>query len=154
MVEFRADDGADRILAWSPDEARIAAPLHDRTVRVWDAATGSPLATLRGHTDLAFALAYSLDGTTIATAGYDRTLRLWGPRGHRVLRGATAPLISIAWLDDARLATASRDGLVQLWTAPPTGPPTLDELRARIRAATTARIVDGRPVTAATPSPP
>ena len=53
---------------------------HDRTVRVWDAATGTPLGDpFTGHTDYVTAVAVGqLDGRPVVVSGsHDRTVRVW-----------------------------------------------------------------------------
>ena len=38
-------------MAWSPDGKRLATASDDKTAKVWDAASGQELLTLKGHTD-------------------------------------------------------------------------------------------------------
>ena len=38
-------------VSWSPDGQKIASGSWDKTVRIFDALTGAPLAVLEGHTD-------------------------------------------------------------------------------------------------------
>jgi hypothetical protein len=65
-------------VAFSPDGTRIATASADRTVRLWDAATGKQIGQpLTGHTDQVYGVAFSPDGTRIASASADRTVRLW-----------------------------------------------------------------------------
>ena len=49
----------------------------DRTVRIWDVATGQCLWTLEGHTDLIETVALSPDGAFAVSGGRDRTVRVW-----------------------------------------------------------------------------
>jgi WD40 repeat protein len=48
----------------------------DRTVKVWDAATGTELMTLR-MVDWPFSIAFSPDGKTIAVGCLDNGIKLW-----------------------------------------------------------------------------
>jgi eukaryotic-like serine/threonine-protein kinase len=139
-----------RILA-SPDGSRLAGAMSDRTVIVWDAATGRQVAVLRGHTDLVLGVAWSPDGERLASASYDHTVRVWDvDRGtSRVLRGHAMAVDAVAWLDDGtRLISGSRDATVRIWTAPPLELPSANDVRDELARITTARIgADDRPTT-------
>ena len=64
-------------MTFSPDGKLIASASLDRTVRLWDSATGSCHSTLEGHSDTVTAVTFSPDGKLIASASRDRTVRLW-----------------------------------------------------------------------------
>ena len=104
---------------FSPDGALLATASHDRTVRLWDVATGQQRKTLTGHTGAVSGCAFSPDGSLLATAGHDLTARVWDVgtgAERRVLAGHSESVMSCAFSPDgALLATASHDWKVQLW---------------------------------------
>src|SRR5262249_31489480 len=64
-------------VAYRPDGAQLASAGDNRTVRVWDAATGELLHSLTDHTGSVLSVAYRPDGAQLASAGDDRTVRVW-----------------------------------------------------------------------------
>ena len=77
--KLERQNGAIAALAWSPDGNRIAVAGAAPEVNVYDANTGSRVASCKGHTAGIYTIAFSPDGATLATGGFDGTVRLYDP---------------------------------------------------------------------------
>src|ERR1700728_3630902 len=67
-------------LAWSPDGSLLATFGGDTELQVWDARTGSLLASLAAPEPRAAGLAFSPDGSRLATALVGGRISLWDSR--------------------------------------------------------------------------
>ena len=52
LMELRGHSDQVYAVAYSPDGSRLASGSDDKTVRVWEAATGEAVQTLQGHSDM------------------------------------------------------------------------------------------------------
>ncbi|KAL4983327.1 WD40-repeat-containing domain protein [Aspergillus falconensis] len=64
-------------VAFSPDGQVVVSASNDKTIRLWDTATGAVKQTLEGHGDSINAVAFSPDGQIVASASNGKTIRLW-----------------------------------------------------------------------------
>jgi WD40 repeat protein len=55
----------------------VASASDDKTVRVWETATGTCRHELTGHTGGVMAVVFSRDGQLVASASDDKTVRVW-----------------------------------------------------------------------------
>jgi WD40 repeat protein/serine/threonine protein kinase len=75
-------------MSYSSDGTRIVSGGKDKTVRVWNAVTGTEIMTLRGHGEYpefpscspVSSVAFSPDGKYIVSGSYDYTVKIWNAR--------------------------------------------------------------------------
>jgi eukaryotic-like serine/threonine-protein kinase len=107
-------------VAFSPDGMTLASASADKTIKLWDVATGQERATLQGHTEWVTSVSFSPDGMTLASAGDDQTM-LWDAataQERATLKGHADSVYFVVFSPDGKaLASASYDRTIKLWDA-------------------------------------
>lgn len=105
-------------LAFGGANGLVATGGQDNNARLWDSATGAPVATLAGHAGNIRGLAFSHDGTRLATINEDHTVGLWDTTesGTTAVPAHPTQLMALAVQPHGTLlATGGADGTVSLW---------------------------------------
>jgi WD40 repeat protein len=130
LLTLQGQAGAFMSVAFSPDGKRIAGACGgfwgggqkdkdlDAVVKVWDAATGTAILSLKMD---ATSVCFSPDGERLLTGSHDKTARLWdAATGAEVLSlgGHTEEVTSVCFSPDGkRLVTGSKDKTAKVWDA-------------------------------------
>ncbi len=130
--------GAVQSVAFSPDGTTLASGASDNTIKLWDIATETNVATLEGHAGVS-SIAYSPDGTTLASGAWDTTVKLWDIEtltNTATLEGHKSRILSVAFSPDGTtLASGSHDFAIKLWdVATRTNIATLEGHRELVRS--------------------
>src|SRR5262249_33122625 len=105
-----AHEGEIFSAAWARDGKVLATGCASGVIKLWDAGTGRPTATLTGHKGRVGALAFSPDGQTLASLSGDRSVKLWDVAGRKerveLGRHQREP-IGVAFSPDGKLVATS-----------------------------------------------
>ena len=110
------------IIAWSPDSLTLASGSDDKSIRLWDVATGTPHARpLLGHSNYVYSLSFSPKGNMLVSGSYDEAVFLWDVRAGRIMRSLPAhsdPVSGVDFLRDGTMVcSCAGDGLIRIWDA-------------------------------------
>ena len=119
LQTFEGHSDSVSSVAWSPDGRQVASSSDDRTIKIWDPATGQCQGTLEGHGGPVSSVAWSPDGRKVASASGDGTIKIWDPATGQcqgILEGHSDSASSVAWSPDGRqVASASDDRTIKIW---------------------------------------
>ncbi|KAG6328615.1 hypothetical protein ID866_10474, partial [Astraeus odoratus] len=112
-------------VAFSPNDSLIVSGSLDKTIRVWDAHTGSQIGSpIEGHTNVVWSVAFSPDGRWIVSGSgsEDKTIRIWdahtGSQIGSPFEGHTGQVLSVAFSSDGRwIVSGSVDRTIRVWDA-------------------------------------
>jgi tRNA A-37 threonylcarbamoyl transferase component Bud32 len=108
----------------SPDGKVVASAGRYGVVKIWDAASGREMRSLKGHTEEATCVVYSPDGHLLATGSEDHTVRIWDAKTgaeQLVYRGHDEDVTNVAFSPDGqRVLSVQRHGAMRIWE-PATG---------------------------------
>jgi WD40 repeat protein len=106
-------------VAFSPDGNSIASGSLDKTIRLWDVASGAELHSFIGHSKDITSIDFSPDGHILASASKDRSIKLWDvDSGREVLSIKDDSIVSeIDYSPDGKIiaSVSSQDKKVKLW---------------------------------------
>lgn len=105
-------------VAVRPDGRQVASGSAEGAIRLWDLSSADEHKALSDATDSLWAVAISPDSKKVAAAGADKTVRVYDPHTGKLeaeLAGHTAPVTSLAFFPDGRLASAGGDRGIKVW---------------------------------------
>lgn len=120
-VKQGASDFALYAVRFSPDGQRLAAGGLDKTIRLWDAATGELRTTILHHAGFVQDIDFMGDGSRLLSSGQAGHVQIWNAADGKLIWAHKLPALCAATAlapDGSRVAAAGTNGTVYLLTLP------------------------------------
>lgn len=119
VLRTRSQGGEIYAVVWSPNGQMLASAGSNGIIEIWNAASGSLIATCLGHSLSIFGLAWSPDSQRLVSASQDQSAIVWHAAGGNQLasfKGHTNAVWAVAWAPNgSAVATGGIDGKVHVW---------------------------------------
>lgn len=108
-------------VAFSPDGTTLGSASDDKTIKLWNLASGQEIRTLEGHSNWIWTVAFSPDSKILASGSADKTIKLWNLETGKLIRtlqGNSDGVTSVAFSPDGKIlasSSASKDMKIKLW---------------------------------------
>ncbi len=108
-------------IAISPDGKVVASASKDKTIILWDLASGKLIRKLTGHDGAVNSIDFSSDGKTLVSGSDDKKIMIWDVENYKlkgILRGHLDKISSVIYDSVNRsIISASSDHTLKLWEA-------------------------------------
>ncbi|KAJ3094570.1 hypothetical protein HDU97_007900 [Phlyctochytrium planicorne] len=105
-------------IAFSPDGRLLASASFDKSVKLWDGATGKFIDTLRGHVGAVYQVTFSADSRQVLSGSKDTMLKAWDLRTRKSkadLPGHADEVFSVDWSPSGEfVASGGKDRIVKM----------------------------------------
>ncbi|QMS86793.1 protein kinase [Nostoc edaphicum CCNP1411] len=108
-------------VAFSSDGTTLGSASDDKTIKLWNLASGQEIRTLKGHSNWIWTVGFSPDSKTLASGSADMKIKLWNLETGKLIRtleGHSDGITSVAFSPDGKTlasGSASKDMKIKLW---------------------------------------
>ncbi|KAG9701781.1 WD40 repeat-like protein, partial [Aureobasidium melanogenum] len=106
-------------VTFSPDGTLLASAGFDNLIKLWNAADGTFLFTLKGHVGPVYQVAFSADSRLLVSGSKDTTLKVWDVKTGKLkedLPGHKDQVFAVDWSPDGdRVGSGGQDKQVRVW---------------------------------------
>ena len=116
----RAHEKDVNTVASAPNDSMVASGSQDRSIKLWNSADLTPIATLSGHKRGVWKVVFSPIDRCLLSASADRTLRLWSLQDFsciRTFQGHTSSVLCAKFINRGmQILSGGADGVLKVWT--------------------------------------